>query len=75
MKQELKYIPQKGDKVTTSYYSGQEDIIRTVVGVSESNQYGSGYGVALDGGEKCPYCQREGTAVQYLDSQWVKKVK
>lgn len=64
-----------GDKVTTKYYSEQSNIIRTVLRVTKSKAFGSGYGLTVDGGKACKCCGlRPGDSIKNIDSSWFKKI-
>lgn len=62
-----------GDKVTSSFFTKENDVVRKVLSCEEGN-YGSGWGASADGGEMCPCCKRFlGTPIHMIDSHWFKK--
>jgi hypothetical protein len=52
--QELK----EGDKITTDFFNGEEQVVRTIIWIEDNPKMGSGREVMFDGGNECPCCKR-----------------
>lgn len=71
-----------GDKVTSDYHRGEEDIERTITWCEKSGKhgsgirYGSGYSASADGGEPCRCCGATPTKpIGCVDSTWFNSIK
>jgi hypothetical protein len=70
-----------GDKVTSDFFAGESDIVRTVIEVNAVGTSSTGWLIMADGGDPCPCCRRRpgkmihGYTIQGVDSAWFKKVQ
>jgi len=66
-----------GDKITTDFFEGEENIVRTITELFDDVATESRRGVLFDGGEECPHCHKhfgkdaKDLYTDYIDAAWV----
>ena len=62
-----------GEKVTSKFNSGEEDIVRTITKCERDDSCGSKFRASANGGEPCKCCGKIiGNSIIDVDSLWFK---
>lgn len=59
-----------GQKVTSKYYSLDQDLVRTITTVYKDDKCSSGFRVSANGGEPCKECGRVSAFINNVDGGW-----